>query len=403
MKKLILVLAIALIASPVMALNVYLEKQAGVNVVDVKYSDADAANLPRAFALTLNITGGTFDSFVAGSYKVGESTSSSKGFGIYPATIVIDSAGVVTNDGTPLAAAGDPGTAGTGFGTSSIILEFGSLYDASVSGNAPLTSGTLCSINYTKGTATDITMEDEDTYRGGLVLEDGTLGEVTASLTLGGTPPSPATNGTPVANVTTATGALTTDLGWTAGAGATSYDVYFGTIDPPPFASNVAGTSFDTGTMVQGKVYYAKVVAKNVDGEAAALAWSFNTDCLIGGAAGTGEYNKWVEYGKPSCWCFKKQCRGDADGKNTTLKPVMNPDLVIFKAAFNKSKAEVKTIVVSEMPGICADFDHKDTTLKPVMNPDLVIFKEYFNDSNASVPQCDAAPVITGPVNFWTN
>ncbi len=307
MKKLILVLAILLVASPVWAaldVNLVLVDSDTVAVV---YTGADSANLPRAFALTLTITGGTFDSFVAGSYLQGESTAAAPGFGIYPARIAIDSTGTVTGYGDPLADSADPG-ATAGFGTSSIVLEFGSLYYGDA--NAPLTGDTLCEINFTKGTAAQITLADETTYRGGIVLENGTQLTDTAAVTLA------------------------------------------------------------------------------------------VPECLSSSAT---EYSKWVEYGKPDCWCFRKQCRGDADGVKTTLKPVMNPDLTIFKAAFNQSKTYVKTLIVSGKPGICADFDHKDTTLKPVMNPDLTIFKEYFNDSDASVPQCDAAPVVTGPYNSWKN
>jgi len=180
MKKLILVLAMALMVSPAFAaLSVYLES-AGNGLVDLKYSGADTANLPRAFALTLTINGtGVFTGI--SNYKTGESTSASKGYGIYPATIQIDGSGNVTNYGTPQAAVGDPG-AGPALPANILVLEFGSLYYGDV--NAPATSGTLCRIAYTKGTATQIVMEDEDTYRGGLVLEDGTQGEVSQTLTL---------------------------------------------------------------------------------------------------------------------------------------------------------------------------------------------------------------------------
>jgi hypothetical protein len=135
------------------------------------------------------------------------------------------------------------------------------------------------------------------------------------------------------------------------------------------------------------------------------MAFAITTmpDCFVGGIAGPGEYAKWVDYSRPDCWCCRKQCRGDADCKKTALKPVMGPDLTVFKAAYNKSKAVVKTIMVGTVPGVCADFDHKDTVMKPVMGPDLTIFKNYYNDPDATVPQCDAAPIITGPYNFWTN
>jgi hypothetical protein len=251
-----------------------------------------------------------------------------------------------------------------------------------------------------------VTLEDEDVYRGGLVYEDGTTGDTNNSeiIEWAIAPPGPATVPTP-ADLATGVSRAGVSLTWTAGSGTVdSHDVYFGTAATPPFIGNQPGIGYATGTMAQGKVYYWRIDEKNTGGTTTGTVWRFTVEeCFVGGTAGTGEYAKWVEYGKPDCWCCRKQCRGDADCKNTTLKPLMSPDLTIYKASFNLSKAIVKTTVTSGMPGVCADFDHKDTTLKPVMSPDLTIFKNYFNDTNASVPQCDAAPVITGPVNFWMN
>jgi len=120
------------------------------------------------------------------------------------------------------------------------------------------------------------------------------------------------------------------------------------------------------------------------------------TECL--GSSAT-EYNKWTSYFKPSCWCYKKNCRGDADGVLTLTKPVMLPDLTIFKTAYGKTPTQVRGM----MTAICADFDRIDTLTKPVMLPDLNIFKSFYNKAATTVPQCDQAPVTTGPYNFWTN
>ena len=124
-------------------------------------------------------------------------------------------------------------------------------------------------------------------------------------------------------------------------------------------------------------------------------------DCLIGGNAGPNEYSNWVSYGKPPCWCYRKQCRGDADGLASFFgDPVILPDLTIFKSAYNKSEAAVLAIPNA----ICADLDHVASFFgDPVILPDLTIFKAYYNQPGASVPECDQAPVITGPYNFWTN
>jgi hypothetical protein len=48
-------------------------------------------------------------------------------------------------------------------------------------------------------------------------------------------------------------------LSWTAGAGALSHDVYFGTAVSPPFIQNQAGTSYNPGPLLNNTVYYWKI------------------------------------------------------------------------------------------------------------------------------------------------
>ncbi len=66
-------------------------------------------------------------------------------------------------------------------------------------------------------------------------------------------------------------------LGWGAASGATSYDVYFGTVASPPLATNTAGTTYSPGTLTAGTVYYWRVVAKNAGGSNTSATWSFTT------------------------------------------------------------------------------------------------------------------------------
>ncbi len=73
---------------------------------------------------------------------------------------------------------------------------------------------------------------------------------------------------------------LTTDLSWTAGAGATSHDVYFGTNPSPDsgeFQGNQTGTTFDTGTMSNNTTYYWRIDEKNACGTTTGDVWSFTT------------------------------------------------------------------------------------------------------------------------------
>jgi chemotaxis receptor (MCP) glutamine deamidase CheD len=70
---------------------------------------------------------------------------------------------------------------------------------------------------------------------------------------------------------------VTTDLKWTAGAYAKSHDIYFGTVVPPPFVGNQAGTTYDTGTMATSTTYYWRIDEKNASGTTTGILWSFTT------------------------------------------------------------------------------------------------------------------------------
>ncbi|MBN2592635.1 MAG: glycoside hydrolase family 11 protein, partial [Sedimentisphaerales bacterium] len=70
---------------------------------------------------------------------------------------------------------------------------------------------------------------------------------------------------------------ITTDLSWTAGSGATSHDVYFGTSYPPQSRGNQTGTSYDTGTMANNTTYYWRIDEKNDGGTTTGDLWSFTT------------------------------------------------------------------------------------------------------------------------------
>lgn len=87
------------------------------------------------------------------------------------------------------------------------------------------------------------------------------------------TNPSPADNATNIPE--------DTNLDWDDCSGATSYDVYFGTISPPPMVTNVATSSYDPGTLTCGNTYYWKIVAKNSCGNVSGAEWDFATVSCI--------------------------------------------------------------------------------------------------------------------------
>jgi len=92
-------------------------------------------------------------------------------------------------------------------------------------------------------------------------------------------PPGQASNPSPANGATSV--AITTDLSWTAGSGATSHDVYFGTTSPGTFRGNQAGTTYDTGTMANGTTYYWRIDEKNAAGTTTGVVWSFTTVALV--------------------------------------------------------------------------------------------------------------------------
>ena len=75
-------------------------------------------------------------------------------------------------------------------------------------------------------------------------------------------------------------------------------------------------------------------------------------ECYVGMV----DYAEWDIVGKPLCWCYPRQCLGDADGLvyGKLLHWVSIPDLTILKDAW--SKAVTDPLWTSDMA--CADFDH---------------------------------------------
>jgi hypothetical protein len=120
-------------------------------------------------------------------------------------------------------------------------------------------------------------------------------------------------------------------------------------------------------------------------------------DCLIGGYASATEYTEWVAWGKPDCWCYARQCRGDINGKKTGPYWVQLLDLQAFSAAFNKTDAQLAAIP----GGICADVKHRKTGPYRVGLLVLQTLSSYFNKPEAQVPMCDQAPLLTGTYNYF--
>jgi hypothetical protein len=203
MKKLILILAILVVASPAFAaLDVNIVKLTG-NQVQIRYTGADGNNLPRGFALAFEVNS-TADVCGISAYKVGESNSTNRGFGIYPAKIQFANPdqNKPSGWGDPLADQNDPLPTNLALPADQVlpskclVLEFGSLYSpvGVGSANAPGADGNLCTLSFEPNASTRFTikMTGEGQFRitngatatTGVIFEDRTTADVNKTLTI---------------------------------------------------------------------------------------------------------------------------------------------------------------------------------------------------------------------------
>ena len=94
-------------------------------------------------------------------------------------------------------------------------------------------------------------------------------------------PPGQASNPNPANGATNVS--TSADLNWTAGFGAVSHNVYFGTTSPGTFRGNQTATIFDPSSMAENTTYYWRIDEVNPSGTTTGTVWSFRT---IGGGPG---------------------------------------------------------------------------------------------------------------------
>ncbi len=88
-------------------------------------------------------------------------------------------------------------------------------------------------------------------------------------------PPGAASNPLPADEATGVS--IDVVLSWTAGSGAASHDVYFGTNPTPEFLGNQGANSFDPGTLAFDATYYWALDEVNGHDITAGPIWSFTT------------------------------------------------------------------------------------------------------------------------------
>lgn len=160
MKKLIVILAIVMVASPVMAAVTVSCAQVGTtNSFTVSYGGASATDpnsAVRGFALDISVSNGTISGV----------TCSNSSYYIYPGSIQI-SGGSVQSYGSCICSSTYPGT-NPGLGTSAVTVEMGSLYTGTTK---PATSGTLMTVSTTSTLPATVTIA-ANSARGGVVMEN---------------------------------------------------------------------------------------------------------------------------------------------------------------------------------------------------------------------------------------
>ena len=174
MRKLSLLLAALLVATPAMAaVRIIVESEGSTAAV----SYATDGEKVRAFALDITVDEGTIDAIT--DFVRGESTADNPGYGIFPGnfaryiTVDADTGEVTTwdpNEYTPVADPCDPGAL-SGLGTAGITVEMGALYyptDDS-SPNAPPDSGLLFKLTLSESATVTVALNEA---RGGIVLTD---------------------------------------------------------------------------------------------------------------------------------------------------------------------------------------------------------------------------------------
>jgi len=390
MKKTFLVLAVLMLAVPVMAGVTITAARVGTGipaVITVSYvMDGGDGNIPRAFALDVNM-------------------SPANGSTLSPSAL--DPNFYVALGGTTVE--GNTVTWGPQFvnkTASGFTVEMGSLWatnDPCGHTARPKSSGTLFQFTVDKGC--DITLA-ENAIRGGVdsngvVMEDTTkvFPKSYAKLVgvhVGVAPGVPASilypPFDPDCNI---------PVYWAASSGATSYELSRsdnGGVSWPTIYT-VTGT-YKMDTVPVGLHRY-RVRAYNTDGYSdyrtgASDCNSTLSTCYRGGNTADPNWAQWVSLGRPDCWCGTPkgsiyQCDGDSDGAKYGSWRIYSGDLTLLVNNWKKTAAELAADpnmsgTTLKIVGACADTDHKAYGTYRVYTADLTKLTSQWKAPDANFP-----------------
>lgn len=88
---------------------------------------------------------------------------------------------------------------------------------------------------------------------------------------------------------------INTDLSWTAGNGAVSHNVYFGTVNPPAARGNQTATTFEPGSLVASVQYYWRIDEVRSGDVLTGKLWSFTALALPAQATATSPSNSAID------------------------------------------------------------------------------------------------------------
>jgi hypothetical protein len=457
MKKFFLIVVVLMLTTPAWAaptVNIWADQNdLEPNKVDIWYDvNPDPAtgvpdgNRPRAFGLRIWVNDGNIIDINV-PFE-GECDDVNRGYGIFPGTITIAD-GVPGPWGSPIAPDDDPGAEGTGLDTNTIVIEMGSLYTGA---NTPDPCAILLSVVVSRDCNVCI---GEDVTRAGT----GNEGVVLENPAISPTDVVFACSGEILGVSRYVPNVLPLDL-TEATYDIEANDLVVGDVTYECNDTEVAdevlsqdpagGTEVEEGSEVDLVISLGSPVVPDVVGDTNAAAQAainavtglsvgdittecndtiadgnvISTDppagvttcgtdvnivistgpCAVECYAGMADYSEWDAVGKPNCWCYPRQCHGDADGyeeaetKKVPAHWVGDPDIGVLASAWKKGIDDVKyQTYVGDHGAVylaCADFDHteepetKKVPAHRVGDPDIAILASFWKGNPNPDPNC---------------
>lgn len=370
-QRILLIVAMLLIATPAFAVvNITVSQDTSVPTLLTVSYNCTAAEAVRGFALdmTLGAENNSATFYDVNDFNRGESNKPGGGYGIFPGQFALQ-----IDPGNPdwyaeyyypIAPPNDVDSNGQGIGMRKVIVELGTLYKDS---NAPGTSGTLFTIRCDpNGKPSDVLDVVANNIRGGVVLENGSAATtnlpITAQVLLFEIcPDPPATLTYPAADGNNGK----YEVSWSVAADATGYKLDRSANSGGTWANIYTGAATTVCDDVDTGNYRYRVCSTK--GGCSDSAWNTGTsDCAVVLCFPTSEPNMstWKALGKPRCWCYERQCKGDGDGElaegggpKVGYWHVGTADLTAFTKAFLVKEPTFGGGLQGE-PNICYDIDH---------------------------------------------